>query len=224
MAESAERQDPFRRFFRIRPLDPLQQRGQRVQRRPRAQRERRAPRSRASRDNRATRESGEVEKGHKDRLHPVAPEFAEFLMATPGAERHGSVFRPAPLLPGRSRRLGMQQVGRVISSVGKAAKVKVAEKSGVVKFASAHDLRRSFGERWAPRVMPQVLMELMRHESIDTTLKFYVGRNAEATAAALYAAVSGTPSGTRTSSQGNSFGNTSRFASSSAQVQIDASP
>lgn len=35
----------------------------------------------------------------------------------------------------------------------------------------------------------QVLMELMRHESIETTLKFYVGRNAETTAAALYEAV-----------------------------------
>ena len=43
--------------------------------------------------------------------------------------------------------------------------------------------------------MPQVLMELMRHESIDTTLKFYVGRNAETTAATLYAAVSGNNSG-----------------------------
>ena len=33
--------------------------------------------------------------------------------------------------------------------------------------------------------MPQVLMELMRHESIDTTLKFYVGRNAQRTAKLL---------------------------------------
>ena len=65
-----------------------------------------------------------------------------------------------------------------------------------VEFASAQDLRRSFGERWAPRVMPQVLMELMRHESIETTLKYYVGRNAQNTAAALYAAL------------GNTLGNT----------------
>ena len=50
-----------------------------------------------------------------------------------------------------------------------------------VKYASAHDMRRSFGERWASRVMPQVLMELMRHESIDTTLRYYVGRNAQQT-------------------------------------------
>jgi hypothetical protein len=30
--------------------------------------------------------------------------------------------------------------------------------------------------------MPPVLMELMRHESIDTTLRYYVGRNVQATA------------------------------------------
>ena len=34
--------------------------------------------------------------------------------------------------------------------------------------------------------MPTVLMELMRHESIDTTLRFYVGRNAQATADVLW--------------------------------------
>jgi hypothetical protein len=58
-------------------------------------------------------------------------------------------------------------------------------RTGKVKFASAHDLRRSFGERWASRVRPQVLMELMRDESIDTTLRFFVGRNAQATADVL---------------------------------------
>ena len=59
---------------------------------------------------------------------------------------------------------------------------------GKPKFASAHDFRRSFGERWASRVMPVVLMELMRHESMSTTLKFYVGRNAERTADILWQA------------------------------------
>ena len=70
--------------------------------------------------------------------------------------------------------LGPILAGRIISGIGEAANVKVHTdpKTGKVKFASAHDFRRSFGERWAPRVMPQVLMELMRHESIETTLKF----------------------------------------------------
>jgi hypothetical protein len=29
-------------------------------------------------------------------------------------------------------------------------------------FSSAHDLRRAFGLRWSSRVMPQILMQLMR--------------------------------------------------------------
>lgn len=54
------------------------------------------------------------------------------------------------------------------------------------KTASAHDLRRAFGQRWATRVMPQILMQLMRHEEIATTMKFYVGREAEATAETFF--------------------------------------
>ena len=60
--------------------------------------------------------------------------------------------------------------------------------TGTVKFASAHDLRRSFGARWANLIMPQQLRELMRHESIDTTMRYYVGRNAQTTADALWEA------------------------------------
>src|SRR5262249_8398083 len=65
-----------------------------------------------------------------------------------------------------------------------------------VKYASAHDLRRSFGERWAARVMPQILMQLMRHASIDTTLRYYVGQNAEKAADVLWDAMAGKASNT----------------------------
>jgi integrase len=86
--------------------------------------------------------------------------------------------------------VGEQQVGRIITAMGRLANVKVNEKTVgevvKVKHASAHDLRRSFGERWAARVMPQVLMELMRHESMDTTLRYYVGRNAQQTTSVLW--------------------------------------
>ena len=34
--------------------------------------------------------------------------------------------------------------------------------------------------------MPQLLQEMMRHESIETTLKFYVGRNANTAAATMW--------------------------------------
>ena len=81
----------------------------------------------------------------------------------------------------------------------------VKRKVHKVKYASAHDLRRSFGERWATRVMPQVLQELMRHESIETTLRYYVGPNAQATAAVLWEAhrASGTIDMTERIADGN---------------------
>jgi hypothetical protein len=36
--------------------------------------------------------------------------------------------------------------------------------------------------------MPPVLMQMMRHESIDTTMRFYVGRSAQATAEVVWEA------------------------------------
>jgi integrase len=120
----------------------------------------------------------------------MAPEFAEFLQETPEGERTGYVFNP---LGARGKRLGAYQAGDTASAIGERAGIKVRSETGKdgkpkVKYASAHDLRRSFGLRWASRVMPQVLMELMRHESIDTTMRYYVGRNAQSTAAVLWAA------------------------------------
>lgn len=132
---------------------------------------------------------GELEKGNKDRLCPMAPEFAEFLSKTPDGERSGAIF-PLVNRYGRRQCCGMDWVSRKIAKFGKAANVKVhvCPKTGKVKFASAHDLRRSFGERWARKVMPQVLKELMRHESIETTMKYYVGHNAQLTADVLWQA------------------------------------
>ena len=95
----------------------------------------------------------------------------------------GRVFK----LPARRKGHGTFRrtaVGRIVSRIGRTAGVKVDinPKTGKVKYASAHDLRRSFGERWAPRVMPMILKELMRHEDIETTMKYYVGSNAQMTA------------------------------------------
>jgi integrase len=83
---------------------------------------------------------------------------------------------------GKPGRPAVHRVSKIISAIGEKAKVRV----DVKKTASAHDLRRAFGERWAARLMPAQLMELMRHESIETTLSYYVGRNAERTAAILW--------------------------------------
>ena len=122
--------------------------------------------------------SAEHEKGHRDRLLPITPDFAEFLKAVPPSQRTGRVFKPYD-----SESPSKFNVSERISEFGKAAKIIVNSRS---KFASAHDLRRSFGERWAMRVMPQLLMQLMRHSSIETTMRFYVGRNALAVSDMLY--------------------------------------
>ena len=123
----------------------------------------------------------DLEKGHKDRLLPMAPEFARLLEDVPESERSGPVF----LLErndGKPGRPAPDRVSKTVGSIGAQAKVRVDAN----KTASAHDLRRAFGERWAARLMPAQLMELMRHESIETTLSYYVGRNAERTAAILW--------------------------------------
>lgn len=122
-----------------------------------------------------------LEKGHKERLLPMAPEFARLLETVPEAARTGPVFR-LDRIDGKPGRANKDRVSKVISKIGAKANVRV----DVKKTASAHDLRRAFGERWAARLMPAQLMELMRHESIDTTLSYYVGRNAERTAAILW--------------------------------------
>jgi integrase len=130
----------------------------------------------------------ELEKGHADRLLPMAPEFALFLLETPEAARTGAVFKLPGLRGGKSE-LRSKRVGRIVSKIGAAAGVRVhvhPKDPDKVKYASAHDLRRAFGERWAARIMPAQLKELMRHESIETTLRYYVGTNAERTADACW--------------------------------------
>lgn len=102
------------------------------------------------------------EKGGQDRLLPMAPEFAEFLSRCPPSKRRGKVFRI-----GVDRR----SAGRIVSQIGRRARV-VTGSTG--KTATAHDLRRSFGTRWAAKVMPADLQILMRHSSIQTTMRYYV--------------------------------------------------
>jgi integrase len=166
---------------------------------------------------------GDSQKSGRDQLYPVAPEFGEMLLAVPEGERRGRVFKllgavnpnggPASMGPVTDP----DYVSHVVSRIGEAAGVKVdskmkAGKGEVVKFASAHDLRRSFGFRWSRRIMPPELRELMRHADIATTMAFYVGQDAESTAGALWAAYR-KPGAGNVGPAGNSFGNNGRGAS-----------
>jgi len=126
----------------------------------------------------------EAEKGHQDRLLPMTPDFAEFLLRTHPEQRQGRVFQIQALATGRP--MSGKRVSRTVSAIGRAAQVLVNSVEN--KFASAHDLRRSFGTRWSSRVKPATLQLLMRHASIETTLKYYVAQDADELAEELWAA------------------------------------
>lgn len=121
----------------------------------------------------------EGHKARRDDVVPMTPDFAEFLHLTPKASRKGRVFNPK--LP--TRRVTPRYAGKVISAIGVASGVVVNEKG---KHASAHDLRRSFGTRLAMKVRPVTLQALMRHASIETTLKYYVDLHCDDVGAELW--------------------------------------
>ena len=129
-----------------------------------------------------------AEKAGQGRLTPVAPEFEAWLRTVPADRRRGRVFR-LPTKDGAA--MSIKDVSLEICRIGQAAGIKVAD-GKKPKFASAHDLRRRFGLRWAMRVMPPVLMALMRHESVQTTMQFYVGNAAEDAARAAMQAFTNT--------------------------------
>jgi integrase len=149
----------------------------------------------------AFRIAGDAQKSGKDEILPLTPDFVTFLLATPDAERVGPVFK---LVDSRTNQpLECHHVGKIVGKIGKRAGIIVNKAEG--KFAGAHDLRRSFGNRWAKRVMPAVLQRLMRHASIQTTMTYYVALDADEVADELWAkwadAVAETPA------PGNSSGN-----------------
>lgn len=89
-------------------------------------------------------------------LVPMAPDFAQMLLAVPVADRHGRVFR-LEAHSGSKSAMGVDWVSRTVSRIGEAAGVVVERSTRKgephTKFASAHDLRRAFsgsaGPRWS---------------------------------------------------------------------------
>lgn len=122
---------------------------------------------------------GGNQKNRQALTYPVVDDFAEFLLQTPENERQGFVFNAMGQNGTVSRRV--DTVSTWIVDIGKAAKVKVDEKDGSEKFASAHDIRRAFGTRWAKIVPASLLQQLMRHANIETTMSFYVNITAKDT-------------------------------------------
>lgn len=158
------------------------------------------------------------EGSHKAQVYaevPLIPEAVELLRSVPEDQRTG----PVVSLRGSQRRYKTADaVGKVFCEAGRQAGIVVEkrarraraddEERGIKagqwlpKFASAHDIRRSFGDAMSYLVMPVVLMKLMRHQSIDTTMKYYIGRNTERLANEVWDAFAQKP----VSSQGAGLG------------------
>ena len=125
--------------------------------------------------------AGSAQKSGQDQLLPMTPDFAQHILAVPEGDRHGSVFR----LVTETGRINWRWVGVIVSRIG--AKAGIVTDSAKGRHATAHDLRRSFGSRWAKKVMPATLQLLMRHSSINTTMGYYVSIAADDVAADLWA-------------------------------------
>ena len=103
--------------------------------------------------------------GHDETI-PLLPELHDWLASL--GRNSGPVV--SPLVNGKP--VTLDTTKRQISAIGAASGIVTGGDGG--KHVTAHDLRRSFGTRWALRVHPLVLKKLMRHETLDTTLRFYV--------------------------------------------------
>jgi integrase len=148
-----------------------------------------------------------MQKNDTEENIPLLPWFESLLLETAPENRHAWVFDPQSLQTkaGRkveSRRPDAEWVGKVIARIGKEAGIEVEPadpKTGMpIKYASAHDLRRSCGERLRNAgVPPLVICRVMRHSSWETTRKHYapgdIQRDAEVLTKALTALIAPTP-------------------------------
>lgn len=138
---------------------------------------------------------GDRQKNGRSEAIPLLPWFEEVLVKTPVDQRAGWVFEPAWLQVrlGRSARQSRPStawVGKVISKIGKQAQIVVDQADPVTgrptKYASAHDLRRSCGERLREAgVPPLIICRLLRHSSWETTQRHYAPGNIQNEAAEL---------------------------------------
>ena len=145
-----------------------------------------------------------MQKNDTEESIPLLPCFEDVLLLTPAKERKGWVFNPISLQTRLGRKVRHSRpeaewVGKVIAQIGKAAGVEVEpsdERAGrPTKFATAHDLRRSCGERLREAgVPPLVICRVMRHSSWETTRKHYAPGNIQNDAEVL-ASILGTKTG-----------------------------
>jgi integrase len=136
-----------------------------------------------------------MQKNDTDQTIPLLPWFEDVLLSVEEERRAGWIFSPASLQLKLGRKVSHLRpksdwVARVISKIGKAAGIVVEEadiKTGrPKKYASAHDLRRSCGERLRNAGVPPLLIcRVMRHSSWETTRRHYAPGDVQIEAAKL---------------------------------------
>ena len=116
-----------------------------------------------------------MQKSRKSQEVPTTPNFAALLDTVPPDNRTGWIFTPKTRYVTRGR-MSEDRAGHLISKIGKQAGVEVNTRG---KSASAHDLRRSFGQRMADAGLPtRDLQSIMRHARLETTEKYYLRHHA----------------------------------------------
>jgi integrase len=136
-----------------------------------------------------------LQKNDTEESIPLLPWFETVLLETPLEHRNGWVFHPKSLQlrfgrKVRHKRPNAEWVGRIVGRIGRAADIVVEiadEKTGrPIKYASAHDLRRSCGDRLRNvGVTPLVMCRVMRHASRETTRKHYAPGDVQSDAEVL---------------------------------------
>jgi integrase len=124
-----------------------------------------------------------MQKNDTDDDTPLLPGFETLLKQVPELERSSWVFEPMSLQHKLGRRVRHKRPNedwgsKVIVRIGKEAGIVVQEadeRTGrPTKYASAHDLRRSCGDRLRNAgVPPLIICRVMRHSSWETTRKHY---------------------------------------------------
>jgi integrase len=131
----------------------------------------------------------ETQKNNKHQETPLLSGFEELLLKTPEEQRSGYIFNPISLRtkrgsepkPGRPK---AEWVGNVIGRIGKESGVVVVPantRTGApAKYISAHDLRRTCGQRLQDAGVPvEIISKVLRHGSSVTTRKHYIQGNVQ---------------------------------------------
>lgn len=126
----------------------------------------------------------ESEKAHRDRIHPIDPEFWVLIR---DRQRTGYVF---PLRsPHHGERLTLKTVLKIVSRIGRRSGIVTNPVTG--KHATSTDVgRRAWASRHSGQMTPQEMQAWMRHADIRTTMRYYVHHDATALAAKMWRAKS----------------------------------